>query len=331
MSRCLSVLVSFLALTTVVHAAADSDRAPTPVQQDAIPVIGGTQVPAGKWPDAVAVLGAQGSCTGTLIAPDVVITAGHCADINPSQVIVNTTDYAAQGGTTINVLRTVAYPNWQTTYDVSVIVLAHAVTGIEPRRIGTSCTFQGFNNNMQVHLVGFGLTDPAGTGNNSALNETMAPILDRDCTGGRGCNTGVAPGGEFVAGGNNHDSCFGDSGGPVYLDTPRGVIVIGAVSRGVDGAAMPCGGGGIYVRTDKIVQWLETTTGKTISKDDCTANPPGGGTGNGSGSGSGSGSDGNGNDYGSSPIETGGCSTTGGSGFGGLVLAALLFVKRRRR
>ena len=28
---------------------------------------------------------------------------------------------------------------------------------------------------------------------------------------------------------------------------------IGAVSRGVDGASTPCGGGGIYVRTDKIV------------------------------------------------------------------------------
>ncbi|MDB4954733.1 MAG: secreted trypsin-like serine protease [Myxococcales bacterium] len=312
-------------MTSIALAESGSERAAAPPQQDAIPVVGGTQVPAGKWPDAVAVLGPQGSCTGTLIAPDVVITAGHCSDINPRQVIVNTIDYAAQGGTTFNVLRTVAYPSWQTSYDISVIVLEHPVTGIEPRKVGTSCTFQGFSNNMQVHLVGFGLTNPAGTGNNSVLNETMAPILDRDCSGGRGCKTAIAPGGEFVAGGNSHDSCFGDSGGPVYLDTPRGVIVVGAVSRGVDGSAMPCGSGGIYVRTDKTVQWIEQTTGETIAKDDCAAAP-----GDGSNAGSGTGSGGGSNDYGSGPIETGGCSSSRDSSIGGLVLIALFAIKRRR-
>src|SRR5512138_3522047 len=51
------------------------------------PIVGGSEVPAGKWPDAVAVLGAQGSCTGTLIAPTVVLTAGHCAEANPTRVI----------------------------------------------------------------------------------------------------------------------------------------------------------------------------------------------------------------------------------------------------
>src|SRR5688500_1012701 len=61
------------------------------------PVIGGTAVPAGKWPDAVAVLG-QGSCTGTLIAPDVVLTAGHCADAGMTTVIADTTNYNATGG-----------------------------------------------------------------------------------------------------------------------------------------------------------------------------------------------------------------------------------------
>ena len=314
-------------MVTVAHAEGQAHRALTPTTQDAIPVVGGTQVPAGKWPDAVAVLGPQGTCTGTLIAPDLVITAGHCIDIHPTKVIINTTDYAAQGGTTIDVLTTVAYPSWQTAYDVSLIMLAHPVVGVVPRKVGTSCTFQGFNNNMQVHLVGFGLTDAMGTGINSALNETMAPVLDRDCTGGHGCKTAVSPGGEFVAGGNSHDSCFGDSGGPVYLDTPRGVILVGAVSRGIDGSATPCGGGGIYVRTDKLVEWIETTAGEPVAKDDCVAGPSGDGTAAGSGSGSGSGE---GSDYGNGPSSAGGCSTTGGSGCSVLVLAALFVIKRRK-
>ena len=45
---------------------------------------------------------------------------------------------------------------------------------------------------------------------------------------GMGCNPNVAPGGEFIAGGSGTaDSCFGDSGGPVYLDTPAGPVLIG--------------------------------------------------------------------------------------------------------
>jgi secreted trypsin-like serine protease len=243
-------------------------------------VIGGTVVPAGKWPDAVAVLGAQGSCTGTLIAPDVVITAGHCAEVNPSQVIANTTNYNAAGGITAQVKSITAYPSWETSYDVSVIVLAAPIQGVTPRLLGTDCTFQSFANGAQVHLVGFGLTDTAGQGDNTTLHEATAPVTDADCSGGNGCVPGIAPGGEFVAGGSGTDSCFGDSGGPVYLDTPRGPIVIGAVSRGLDSSPTPCGGGGIYVRTDKVAAWLETTSGKTIALDTCSGSQPPDGGGN---------------------------------------------------
>jgi uncharacterized protein (TIGR03382 family) len=98
----------------------------------------------------------------------------------------------------------------------------------------------------------------------------MTAVIDPMCSNGYGCNPTVAPGGEFVAGGTGSaDSCFGDSGGPVYLDTPRGTILVGAVSRGVSNSATPCGGGGIYVRPDKIIDWIEETSGRTISKDEC--------------------------------------------------------------
>lgn len=312
--------------------ASSGDHAPSPDLDTVVPVIGGTAVPAGKWPDTVAVLG-QGACTGTLIAPDVVLTAGHCIDMTPTDVIINTTDYAGNGGIKAKVKTATAYPNWQTSYDVAVITLTAPVTGVTPRKIGTACTFsEGFTDSKMVHLVGFGLTDTAGQGNNTRLNETMAPVTDADCSGPGGCVASVRPGGEFIAGGGGNDSCFGDSGGPVYLDTPRGAVVVGAVSRGLDGAATPCGGGGIYVRTDKIVQWIETTAGKTVSKDLCVTEPGGeepggeepGGTGpGGSGPSGPDGLDGGGD-------LSGGCSTGGGSGFA-LALFGLAFVVRRRR
>jgi uncharacterized protein (TIGR03382 family) len=298
-------------------------------------IIGGTAVPAGKWPDAVAVLG-QGSCTGTLIAPDVVLTAGHCADAQPTQVKANTTDYAGTGGTTATVKSITAYPNWETSYDVAVIVLDTPITGVTPRPVGVGCTFTNFNNAMQVHLVGFGSTDLSGQGANTRLNEIMVPITDKDCSNpAAGCVAAIAPGGEFIAGGNNKDSCNGDSGGPVYLDTPNGPVVIGAVSRALEGATTSCGEGGIYVRTDKVVQWIEQTAGKPVSKDACLTGG-GGGSGSGSGSGSGEGGgegggNGNGDGDGAGGDITGGCSTGSGSAGAAAGLFVMLAVLRRRR
>lgn len=303
-------LVALVASSAIAHA-------------DPAPVVGGTTVPAGKWPDAVAVIGAQGSCTGTLIAPTVVLTAGHCAEVNPSQIIANTTDYAVQGGVHVNVRSVTSYPAWQSTYDLAVIVLDKPVTGITPRAVGIDCTFDAFAAGAQVHLVGFGLIDETGTGNNTALHEAMAPVTNPTCTTGRGCQDSVAPGGEFVAGGSGTDSCFGDSGGPVYLDTPRGPVVIAAVSRGVNGSATACGGGGIYVRTDKLVPWLETTAGVAITKDRCAAQPVGGGS-DGSGAGTDPSSDVDGDTV------TAGCAASNSQSLAPLALVLLLARRRRR-
>jgi secreted trypsin-like serine protease len=306
------------------------------IEATATPVIGGSAVPAGKWPDAVAVVGAQGSCTGTLIAPDIVLTAGHCGDAGLTTVIANTTNYNGGGGVRSQIASFTAYPNWETTFDIAIIKLATPITTVTPRPIGASCTFQNFSNNMMVHLVGFGLTDTAGEGNNTTLREATAPVTDPTCSGPGGCSTGAAPAGEFIAGGNGTDSCFGDSGGPVYLDTPRGTMVIAAVSRGLDNSPTPCGGGGIYVRTDKVLQWIEQTAGKPVAKDSCAGGvtpppdqdeedpPPGGGDPqNPDDDESGGGS--------LYPGEiTGGCSTNGSSAAGLLLGLAFLGLRRRR-
>ncbi|MBA3457776.1 MAG: serine protease [Deltaproteobacteria bacterium] len=325
-----TLIAALLALTsTAVAETSSSALDMNRPDYSATPVINGTAVPTGKWPDAVAVLSAQGSCTGTLIAPDVVLTAGHCADPAPTTVIANTTNYNGTGGVRATVKSVTAYPNWENTYDIAIIVLNAPMVGVTPRRVGAACTFQTFADNMMVHLVGFGLTDSSGQGDNTTLREASAPIIDADCSSsGKGCSAGALPAGEFIAGGSGTDSCYGDSGGPVYLDTPRGTVVVGAVSRGLDNSATPCGGGGIYVRTDKVLQWIEATAGKPVMKDSCAGDVTNPEDENGGGSGSGGGS---GEEYVASEI-TGGCSTgTGGTGGAAVVLALLLGGLRRRR
>jgi uncharacterized protein (TIGR03382 family) len=312
MSRC-AVLVLLLAATSSASASQGSGTSTPEGDQGTSTVVGGTTVSPGQWPDAVAVLGANGTCTGTLIAPDVVLTAGHCAGIKPTQVIANTIDYSASDGVRVQVAKTEAYPNWQAEYDVAVLVLASPIEGVTPRKVGTGCTFQGVVRNTSVRLVGFGATDDLGQTANTQLRQAMTAVTDPECTGGQGCKKEIAPGGEFVAGGSGTaDSCFGDSGGPVYLETPTGTVVIGAVSRGVDGSDTPCGGGGIYVRTDKLIDWIEETTGKTIAADGCD------------------GTEYSSPDVGDEVADEVGCSATGGSSLGALPLVLFALLRRRR-
>lgn len=311
----LTVLGLILASTsTAVADSAIDVAAPPAVANRHQAIVGGTDVAPGMWPDTVAVLGKTGVCTGTLIAPDVVLTAGHCADITPTYVVANTTNYAVSGGAKVAVLRTVAYPDWDHTYDVSVIILSQPINSVTPRRIGTACSYDEFQPDTMVRLVGFGATDAGGATSNTHLKEAMTAVVDPVCSGPYGCNKVVAPGGEFVAGGSgNADSCFGDSGGPVYLETERGPILVGAVSRGVNNSATPCGGGGIYVRTDNIIQWIEDTAGHAVMKDDCVGAAP--------------------MDAADAPTDEVGCNATG-TGSASLafsVLALGLAVARRRR
>ncbi len=236
------------------------------------PVVGGSPVGPDEFPDVVLVAGWTGLCSGTVIAPDVVLTAGHCAAIDPQAVLVHSIDYGIPGGELVPIASVIAYPDWQHAYDVAVVVLSEPIANVTPREIAAGCAP---DDGDAFRVVGFGLTDPGGSDASTELETALVPIDDADCTRDPACRAPIAPDGEIIAGGDGTAACFGDSGGPLLVPAASGRdALLGVVSRATGEALVPCGGAAVYERADAIVPWIEQATGRAIGRAACHLDAP---------------------------------------------------------
>ncbi|MFO0618994.1 MAG: trypsin-like serine protease [Polyangiaceae bacterium] len=116
----------------------------------------------------------------------------------------------------------------------------------------------------ELRAVGFGARDSTGVfaaGRRSIVDLTS---VGWGCDGTRAATSGCLEGEELVIPGTpGDDTCRGDSGGPVFELIPSTETrscdyrLVGLVSRSVPNPAATCGSGGIYVRADRISDWIE--------------------------------------------------------------------------
>jgi secreted trypsin-like serine protease len=57
------------------------------------------------------------------------------------------------------------------------------------------------------------------------------------------------------------DSCYGDSGGPLYVPTEEGDFLVGLVSRGRSDVERDCGDGGVYTLLSAYLPWIAEVAG----------------------------------------------------------------------
>ena len=200
---------------------------------------------------------------------------------NISHVLVGSKNWYGSDGELIEVERVYERNNSQSTYDIAVLTLREK-SSYKPRPIALDCIADEYLvDGAEVAIVGFGAIDEAGNQSTSKLMEGYTTITDADC--GRdylngiytGCNESVRPGGEIAAGGDGVDACFGDSGGPLYLLTDQGEYVAGVTSRAYAGVpwSAPCKYGGIWVRPDAVITWIENKSGRTMPRPVCNEAP----------------------------------------------------------
>jgi endonuclease G len=192
-------------------------------------------------------------CSGVLVHPRIVLTAGHCYEPSrPANVVALSADEVdeLQNAEIRGIQRMVRNPHFQHAgfHDISVIVLRRAST-VTPVRLADG---PEINQAVQTTLVGFGNDNVLSTRGFGVKREVTVPIIRDEPAD----ELGFDPDLEFVAGGAGFDSCNGDSGGPAYIEVAGARVVAGLTSRSTDTARNPCGDGGIYTRVDVHVPFI---------------------------------------------------------------------------
>ncbi len=273
-----------IGMLVVLAAAVGCSKGPA-VGEQASPIVDGRLATTGDVGSTVALIepGWSGaSCTGTLVTPNVVVTAAHCLFTDTStattesfgplmpasdvRVVVGAVDPTTASTPQIHPAAFIwADPRFLTDYnndtdenDIGAIVLATPVTRIAPTPVlDLSSLDTELTPRRMLDIAGYGTTNRAGMGDNTFLYLAQVPFISRtehEVTAGD-------PGGP--------DTCYGDSGGPLYVDTDQGRRLVGATSRGA-GPDVACDSGTVFTLVPAYVAEIEAAIGMSLT----SASPP---------------------------------------------------------
>jgi secreted trypsin-like serine protease len=218
-------------------------------------IVGG--IATSDYPDCVAIGSSDAwCCTGTVIAPNVVITAGHCHGDCSQRVFVGENVERPENGMIIEVADAVRHPDYddaELMNDLAVLILAEDAA-VAPRPLAEPGLLEAAGT---VRLAGYGNTDVNSVGGYGIRRLVDVPLASTDPKYGADADTEFVAGAPFL----DRDSCNGDSGGPAYVASGDAWFLAGATSRATASAIRRCGDGGIYTRISAFEDWVRSVPG----------------------------------------------------------------------
>lgn len=220
-----------------------------------------------------------GYCTGFLLSPTVMVTAGHslvgvgaisaCFDSGPIHFVVEEGKIVYNGTETVYEGTPVAYPHYYPTQagnrefatsDIGLIILSQPVEGIT---VFPALPSRGFADSLAVktdlRIIGYGLQYQV-TPKNNGIENSWVGTVSRNTAQAHLLNTNFQGGDKYLkvtanAAQDKGGVAFGDSGGPVihHADSQDTVVGVNAFVSNVN-----CGGVSYHTRLDNplVLDWI---------------------------------------------------------------------------
>jgi secreted trypsin-like serine protease len=270
-------LLAALALCgALIFAAGATAAAPNPKATGS--VIGGHNTAIADYPSLAFIEGVQATsgyaCTGTVVAPRIVLTAGHCVeDIESSSIVEPELIAVATGVSNLTkiqrtqvskVEKVLAYPEFDPTQlhgDAGLLILTEPVEA-PPIALATSADAALYEPGDQLTVAGWGIDNRATGHAPNQLQAATVPIEEASR-----CKEGTKRYYPFFdpnrqvcaldAPAFHITTCHGDSGGPAIAKRSDGTPVeIGVTSLG-DGSCNPASPA-VFTRVDQISSWVQS-------------------------------------------------------------------------
>lgn len=226
-------------------------------------IVGGEHTKTCHFPSTVWI----GSCTGTLVHPQVVTTANHC--LRGSSQSVNVTFGETARASYKVKAECKAYKGGSSAPpggDFAFCKLSEPVTDVPIVPILMGCELDALVKGQEIALVGFGATRNGGR-DAGTKRQVLTPIHDAPGKAG-------VPEKEILLGHSKKGACNGDSGGPAFIDLRTvdafrdkkgaGWRVFGVTSRKGPGGGN-CASTSAYGLIPKVVDWIEEQSGIDVT------------------------------------------------------------------